>query len=492
MGKEYDLKALKKYLFILIAMMVACKVSAGFAAILVPILVIWAITRDKPVMLIFLVLLSTFFAISNRRLFANNGVTILTARVTLVIMTAMVATKLFGGGRATRVVTPFLGIMAYVFWECAVSLQGWQPIISYLKIILFFAIYLGLIGAANQVNRSTRTNAKILRSVFLAMFCFLIFGSVLLIPSGLGMMASEDALAAIKAGEAVSLFTGITCHSQVLGPLMGILGTFLLADLVFSIKKWDKLYVTLLLCCPLLLVRSSSRTGMGTLIAGWGMVTFLAMRARGLGAQWKNRLMNVAVLIVVVGGMGIVAVPAVREKVAQYVLKYGKDTKRMTTEDILASRQGKLDEMFRHIAQKPFQGHGFQVSEDMAYEKRHGFVSYLTAPVEKGTWIFAIIEEGGVIGMIIFCGWLLYLFPALIKRHAYIGASAMWSFLVANLGEFSIFSMSYLGGFYWALVFAGLCMDVQRMKGQNIPVFFVPIEQVQEEIGMDEWVRKQG
>ena len=52
--------------------------------------------------------------------------------------------------------------------------------------------------------------------------------------------------------------------------------------------------------------------------------------------------------------------------------------------------------------------------------------------------------------------------------------------------------MSYSGGFYWAMIFVGLCLDVQRMKTQQIPVFFVPIEQVQQEVGMDEWVRLQG
>ena len=439
MGNQYDLKALWKYLFILLVLLAACKISSGFSAILVPILVIWAIMRDKPVVLIFLVLLSTFFAISNRQLFANNAITILTARITLIIMTALVASKLFGGGRETRVVTPFWGIMVYVFWECAVSFQGWQPTISYLKLILFFAIFLGLMGAANQVNRSTRTNARILRSVVLAFFGLIIVGSMALIPFGVGMMSGEEALAAVKAGEATSLFMGMTCHSQVLGTLMGMVGTFIFADLVFSVKKWDKLYVVLLICCPLLIVRSSSRTGMGTLIAGCGMVAFLAMRARGLGARWKGKLMNMMVLVVALGGVGIVAVPAVRERIAQYVLKYGKDTKGMTTEDVLYSRQGKIDEMLLHIGQKPIQGHGFQVSEEMAHEKRHGFFSYLSAPVEKGTWIFAILEEGGIIGMILFCSWLLYLFPVLIRRHAYIGVSTLWAFFVMNLGEFSIF-----------------------------------------------------
>lgn len=492
-GKQYDKRLLLKYLGVMLLTMVLGKATVGFAAILIPILVIVAIMRDQPVALMFWTMMMTFFSMANRNLFANNAVSILTARVTLILMAGMLAGKLISDGKAAaRLVTPFWGLLVYVFWECIVSAQGWQPTISYLKLTLFFVIYLALIGMANQVNRSTRANAKRLRSAVLAFLCVAIFGSIVLLPFGIGMMSGEDAMEAIKAGEMVSLFMGMTCHSQVLGPFAAILGTFIFADLVFSIKKWDRLYVALLLCCPLLIYRTSSRTGMGTLFAGCGMVLLLALQAKGLGSRWKGKMLNAMMALAVLGGIGMVAVPAVRERVAQYVLKYGKDTKSMTMDDILKSRQSKLDEMFLHIKQKPLLGNGFQVSEEMAYQKRSGFVSYLSAPVEKGTWIFAIVEEGGAVGMLFFCVWLLVVFALLIKRHAYIGISVFFALLTANLGEFSIFSMSYSGGFFWAFVFVGICFDVQRMKGSSMPVFFVPIEQVREEVGYDAWERPLG
>lgn len=496
--KQYEWKTIIRYAVIVVVTMILGKVTSGLAiAICLPILVLSAIARDKPVELLFWTLFMTFFSLGNRNLISNNAITILTARVTLILMAGILSMNLISKNRSVaKLVSPFWGIFAYIFWECAVSAQGWQPMVSYLKLILFFVIYLALICCTNRVNRSTRMNAKLLRSAFLGFICVVIFGSVLLRRSGLAQLQGEDALRAVLAGETTSLFTGMTCHSQVLGPFAAQLCVFVLADLVFSIKKFDKLYLAIILCCPVLIYWTSSRTGMGTLIAGVGLVMFFAFRARGLGNAWKQRLTTLAILGSIVVGLGVVAVPQVREGVMRYVAKYGSKSERITTEDILSSRQGKIDGMIASIKEKPLLGNGFQVSEQMQYEKRSGFSEYLSAPVEKSTWIFAITEEGGVIGMILFTGWVVYLLFALASRHAYMGASMMFTFLVANMGEFSIFSMSYVGGFSWALVFTAVCFDVQRLKSAGMQVFWVPIEEImaeEEELeGEGAWIRPQG
>ena len=232
---------------------------------------------------------------------------------------------------------------------------------------------------------------------------------------------------------------------------------------------------------------------MGTMIAGIGMVTLLVMKAKGIGSHWKGKLMMAINAFVIVGVIAVVALPSVRGKVSKFVLKWDMSgDSPITTEDVLSSRQEKIDIALYNYRKKPLLGNGFQVSDEMQFERRSGIVDYLSAPIEKGIWLYAILEEGGAVGMILFCGWLIVLFTLLIKRHAYIGASVFFAFLTANLGEFSLFSMTYVGGFYWTFTFAAVCLDVQRMKAANMPVFFVPIEQVMEEVGYDEWVRKQG
>ena len=102
----------------------------------------------------------------------------------------------------------------------------------------------------------------------------------------------------------------------------------------------------------------------------------------------------------------------------------------------------------------------------MAREKSKG-LAVLSAPIEKGVWVTAVLEEGGVVGWIIFVVFLVASITTSIKRKAYIGASCLFVFMVSNMGEFSFFSMSYLGGFCWAMVFVGLALDMRKMTDEN-------------------------
>ena len=495
MDSQYDKKAVIKYLAMALFAILIWKVTSGLGSLLVSLFVIIAVMREKPIEMLFWVLFMTYTSAGNRQLLVANIVSVTTMRATLMLLTLMLVARLFSGGRESRMMTPFWGLMFYIVWECIVSAQGFSPGVSYLKLLLFFSVFLSMYGVANTVNRSARTNAKILRSAILAIITLIIIGSVAIIPiPSLSLMTDKGAIEAMLAGEIVSLFQGMTSHSQVMGPMAGIIGTFVFADLAFSIKKWDKFYLLLLICCPLLIYKSSSRTGMGTFIAGCGMVSFLVMRAKGLGHDWKGKLLMSINTLVVCGAIAVCVLPGARDKIAEFALKWKGDKRQetVTVEGMLKSRQSLIDEAVMNFKAKPLMGNGFQVSAAMQHQKRTRFVDYLTAPIEKGVWIYAIPEEGGIVGMVLFCGWLLVLFSLLISRHAYIGASVFFAFLVSNFGEFSMFSMSYIGGIYWTLVFAAICLDVQRMKSSEIPVFFVPIEQVMEEVGEEEWTRLQG
>lgn len=495
LSDQYDHKALVKYTGTLVALVALYYGSRGYGALILPVLTILALVQRKAIWLMFWVMWLTMSSVGNNVIFSRNLVTMMVTRVTLVTLTFLVIPRVFSS-RSSRPMMPFWGIIPYLLWECLSSLQGYEPVVSYLKLFLFFCIFLAMFGVVNEVNASTRVNAKIVRSAILSVLGMMIVGSVLLIPfPGLSQMVGEDAqkLLAIQAGEIVSLFCGMCSHSQAMGPLAGIAGTFIFADLVFSIKKWDRLYMFMLLCCVIICYKTSSRTGMGTFVAGCGMTTLLFLRSRGVGRGWKTKVMSLATGMAILGAVAIIAVPNLRQGATNFLLKTKSGEKQsLSFENITSSRAGAKDLAIQGLKRSPFLGNGFQVSWEMQYEHRSGLASYLAAPIEKGVWIYAIVEEGGIVGMILFCGWLLYLFPVLIKRHAYEIACVFFAFMVANMGEFCIFSMTYIGGFYWTMVLAAGALDVQRMKGQKIQVYNVPIEQVMQEVGMDEWVRVRG
>ena len=495
----YDLKALKKYLLILVSFTGLSYVSKGYAFVALPIFVLWAVSKGLLVDLLFWVMVLSFTGVSNPYLFPKTTFTFVIARLLLFAVAGILMLRVVGR-RNARIVSPFVGIFIYIAWEAIVSIQGFGPIVSYLKILLFVPIYLALYTVANEVTASTRVNAKAVRSAILAIVVFIVFGSLALWPfpgiSQLMARTTEDiAKIAQMVAEGDSLFMGITNHSQALGPMLGVMLTLVFGDLVFSFKRWEVLYVATLVVGAFLIVKTSSRTAMGTFIAGIAMMVWLFALARSTNARWKAKVMSGIFLLGLVGGVAVLFIPSIRDRAMSFALKFNPNSAQiemgeLTFANVTSSRQGLVDAAMANFKKKPFTGNGFQVSEEMQYQNRSGFLDYMSAPIEKGVWPTAVLEEGGVPGLLFFAGFLICCFCILVKRHAYIGAGTLWVFTVVNLGEFSFFSMSYTGGFQWALVFAAVILDGQRMKNVGLQVWEVPIEVVMEEVGYDEWVRR--
>jgi len=91
-------------------------------------------------------------------------------------------------------------------------------------------------------------------------------------------------------------------------------------------------------------------------------------------------------------------------------------------------------------------------------------LSALTAPIEKGTWVTAILEEGGAIGMGLFIIFIIAVLVTTYRQKCYVAFSCTVVLLLSNLGEFTMFSMTYMGGIMWMVVFCGLAFDLQRLK----------------------------
>lgn len=484
---QYDKKKLFKYLVILGIWTLLWKFSKGYIALILPPYLFMLIGQKRAVDLFFWVLALILPSIGNPYFYPMSSVSTMVTRLTLMCIALLLMMRI-AGRQAPVIIRPMLGIFLYIGWEAIVSMQGYSPIISYLKLLLFVPLYLAIYAIACDVTRSPRANAKQLRTVVLAVCILFILGSMVLtrVPS-IGQMsamhqtmAGEDVaelVGRIASGENVSLFCGMCMHSQALGPTIALMATLLFADYVFAVRRKDWIYLGLLLCCPILIYKTSSRTAMGTFIMGIGMVTFLFMQARAVGARWKGKVMMSVFAIAVLGLVAAIAVPNIRERALAFALKFSGDdrsAKDLTVENMTSSRQGLVDMSLAGFRNKPLVGNGFQVAWYMHHQRRSGLLSYASAPIEKGVWPTAVLEEGGAIGLMLFAGFLFVTLITLVKRHAYCGACMLWTFMFSNLGEFNFFSMSYIGGFGWTLIFTGLILDGQRLKTVGLHVFHLP------------------
>ena len=455
----YDKKALARNFFWLVVLFAACKFSKGAAfAVLIPITLVFIVQARNTALLATLFVASA--AMTMTSFFMPHTVPFVASQKVLMLMAAFFLALQVFGRRHSVLITPLLSIFPYLIYMVFVSQGGWMPAISNLKLFLFTMIYCALYGCAVRVTED-RCDGRNVRTIVLVLGIFYIFGSLVLIPfPGISYMSSEELL---RDPTAISLFKGTTNHSQALGPTVAMFSVMLFADLVFSIQRFEPLYMALLAVAPYLILRTSSRTAMGSYLAGMAFVAFFAMNSKGIvKTRWRRAMTNSILMIAVIGSISISVVPPLRDKATKFLLKSYSGETAVSMELIMASRSSVYERTLENWRRKPIVGNGFQVSEEMEGIRIDSIRDILSAPVEKCTWVYAILEEGGVIGMILFSLFLLISIGLMVKRHAYIGASMLITFVMVNLGEFGIFSMSADGGLFWCMVFIGVILDHKR------------------------------
>lgn len=469
--KLYDRKALIKGCLGIILTCACMKVTGGIGALLVLPILLSALNRNRQEWIFYSLLMITCLTVTNNNIAPKDFVFAIVARLVYLFL-AVVMTLQLTAQRSSRQLSSLLWLFVYIVYMAGVAWAGWNPIISYLKLILFTLVFLSFYSVTNHVSTRPGVSSTILRSVMLSFVAFFIFGSIALLPfPAIGMMRIDYFILNGLPIPEGSLFMGMTSHSQTLGPMSAMMGILLLADLLFAIKRWDKFYLALIGCAMLLIFKSGSRTAMGTFVIGCAFTVLLFMRAHGVGARWRGRALSALMGLVVVFGLMIAITPHMREQIVSFIYKArGEKVEKneQTYERLLSSRQGLIDNAMDNFRDSPWIGNGFQVSLRYKDWEPDSWKQLLSAPVEKGVWIPALLEEGGVFGMFLFLMFLLIVVFSFLQWQAHMGLIMMLSLLVCNLGEFTLFSMSSLGGFLWAMVFTGVALDAQRLKEDRL------------------------
>lgn len=469
-GRPYDVAFLLKGLLGLLAIAAFMFITNGAGFLVMFPLLLVAIMARKPELLFYILISTITLTMSNPMLVPKGIVFSFAQRALLLVLSGLVAVRLFGRHKSQHI-TPFFSLFAYLAYMVIPSATGWNPTISYLKLLLFTMVLIAYLGVANAVITAPQVDSRKIRSIFLIMACYFIFGSLILLPfPELGQLRWEQAQESLARGNLrPSLFMGVSIHSQALGPLVATLAVMLFVDLVFSIRKLDRFYITLLVCAPILIVRTSSRTAMGAFLVGFLFVLYRVIKARGLHVNWKSKIIGIVVTTSVVTAVLILAVPQVRARAIGFALKYNQspnDSVNITLEEMTATRSVAWDRALQNFYRRPMIGNGFQVSEEFVGWNPE--LTTMTAPVEKGTWVTAVLEEGGTIGIVLFLFFVLSVFVSLARLRCYQGLIGFFMLILTNFGELTIFSMTALGGLLWGLCIIGIVLDAQRIRGDQL------------------------
>lgn len=456
-----DRKVFFKCLAWLIAMSLFAFATRGFGLSLCLLIGIAAIIGGRAEKIFFVVLMIITLTVANFTVVPKEAIGFACMRTTLVLTGLCMTIKIAGASGAPQL-KPFLGLLWYIGFMVFASLSGWSPIISELKLLLFTLIYLAFYCSCNYFVCTMKFDAKTIRGIMLSVAVFFIVGSFLLIPfPGISLMNRME-LRGDYSG-AVSLFKGMANHSQSLGPIVAGLGAVLMADMLLNVRRASKIHILLLLMVPFLLYKTSSRTAMGTFLAGVLVSFYYLVKARRISYGWRSRAVSTMLLLGILAIFAIVALPSGRRGIKAFIEKRNVELvsrdSQVDIDSLIGARAGKAEECMYNFRQSPFVGNGFQVSVNMQDIKINSLAEAMSAPIEKGFIWAAILEEGGVIGMILFVMFIIGVLATVKKHSSFVGASAFVALIISNTGEFTIFSMTYTGGIMWMLVFVGIALD---------------------------------
>jgi O-antigen ligase len=166
----------------------------------------------------------------------------------------------------------------------------------------------------------------------------------------------------------------------------------------------------------------------------------------------------------------------------------GKASDTLSVEDVIASRQGIIEQTWRNFLESPLIGIGFEVSKSDYFREN---ATLFNAPIEKGFLPAAVLEETGIIGTFFFVIFLAALIGHMVKTLNVPGLAMILTFLAVNCGESMFFSLGGHGAYGWLMMAAGMILGDRCVVRQSLhvprplsmPQLGTPLRQLQPHFG---------
>ena len=406
-------------------------------------------------------------------------ISIVSRLTTLGIVGALI---LGGAKRKGQEKLPLGYVFIYLVIALISSFQGYFPLISYFKIINFSAFVLGIYVGTQNIDQC-KEDLFFVRAGFLAIACVLIWGSLATLPfpaiayftsvrnaiAAEGIEAAEDIL---SSANGIGLFTGITTHSQFLGPSLACVGGWLACDMLLVERRMRLLHILLLAPIPFMIAMTRSRIGiLSFCMLIFFMIFYCMPRVTIPDKQrhWINSLLFSFVFIIAI----IAIVFEVRRGSISRLVRKTRDVSedsRTLFEAITNSRYVKIAECLHDFHKNPLWGTGFQVVEEHRLLYLQGQISIFSAPIEKGLLPIMVLGETGIIGSAAFFIFIFMFIHDAAKMGYTATITLFLTLLVTNMAEGTFFSPGGGGGFFWMFtVCGGFLIDMSLKTMEHNP-----------------------
>lgn len=248
-------------------------------------------------------------------------------------------------------------------------------------------------------------------------------------------------------------FQGVLSHPQALGSFLVPVVVLMTAHSLGVRRTASPLGLCILGGLWILMLLSESRNAaVASLLAlglGAGLVSLLRGGAGGRQARRLLAAMGVLVAALIISTL---AVPTVSDNVARFIGKWGGD--KGVADRFQESRGWLIDLQWQSFLASPWTGHGFQVYPSGVFPGGVTEVMGIpvSASVEKGFIGTAVLEETGIIGSVVFVGFVLGLLRLTLSNGDVRSVCLFLACIFINLGECVVFAMGGLGLYVWLMI----------------------------------------
>lgn len=464
---DYKLiKDVAKGMALLLLAMLACKYTMGGGAIAVALIAFVMAVTGRVGWAIVGYCLFPFMVVMNPFVLPKTGITSMVLR--LAPMALSVALVISGATRQGHHQIPLGLIYLYLLVAAVCSVNGYYPLISYLKIVNCIVLFVGLGLGFRNIDRRPG-DVMTIRRFFLVITSFIIWGSIVVwifVPGAAYMTSLANVIELegyAAAGEAVAsltgpkLFAGITNQSQCLATVLPCSLAWLACDMFFVEKRISKFHaLTILVGFPLVYM-TRSRSAMLTSVMAASFLYFYCINKVNIRLNVKRKMraamMLMGILVVIAAGV----MEGRNQSISKWLRKtedVASDTKTLG-EAFTSSRMGKVEDNMADFRSSPVFGTGFQVTYDMKYAFAHHKGLILSASLEKSILPLMVLGETGVVGSIFFWLFIIVFYTTCVKKRYYCCATLHTIFLVTNMAEATYFSPGGAGGYMWVLCVGG-------------------------------------
>lgn len=462
---------------LILASLLFCRLTNGYAVLAIAATGAFFSLRGNAGVAFLVYLLLPLIALMNPLVVPRVPIVAVVSRLTIL---AIVAALILGGAKRKGVeLLPMGYIFPYLVIALISSSQGFFPLISYFKIVNFTVFILGLYIGTRNINQSSN-DIFFMRAGLLAIAIIIVWGSLATLPfpaiayytsvrftiAAEGIEAAEEL---IMDREGSGLFSGITAHSQFLGPCLTCIGGWVACDMLFVERRLRLLHLLLLAPIPIMIAMTRSRIGILTFCLLIMVLAVYCLPRIQIDEKDRQRIRTMLFSFIFLFILILAVVEVQRGTVSRLLRKTDDlaDDSRSLGEALTNSRMGKLRECIHDFQSNPLWGTGFQVIAEHPLLYQQGQISFFSAPVEKGVLPVMVLGETGILGLASFM-LFLFMFYHEASKKGYTATLTLFSVLLGtNMAEATFFSPGGGGGVFWLFTVGGGFIIDMAIKCEN-------------------------